>query len=46
MTGIIVGLLIMLADAFVLWCCCRIAGMADQAEEETLDSGKEDKERE
>ena len=33
MIGIIIGLVIMLADAFFLWCCCRVASMADREEE-------------
>ena len=28
MIGIIIGLVIMLADAFFIWCCCRVAGIA------------------
>lgn len=27
MIGIIIGLVIMLADAFFIWCCCRVAGI-------------------
>ena len=46
MVGIVIGLIIMLADAVVLWCCCRIAGMDDQAEEESLERGKEEREHE
>ena len=46
MVGIVIGLVIMLADAVVLWCCCRVAGMADHAEEESLESGKEEREHE
>ena len=41
MIGIIIGLVIMLADAFFIWCCCRVAGIADRAEEEWLDQEKE-----
>ena len=41
MIGIIIGLVIMLADAFFIWCCCRVAGIADRAEEEWLKQEKE-----
>lgn len=41
MVGIIFGLAILLADAFFLWCCCRVAGMADFTEDELLEHGKE-----
>ena len=41
MVGIILGLAILLADAFSLWCCCRVAGMADRTEDELLEHGKE-----
>lgn len=40
MVGIIFGLAILLADAFFLWCCCRVAGMADRTEDELLEHGK------
>ena len=46
MVGIMIGLVIMLVDAAVLWCCCRVAGMVDRAEEESLESGKEEREHE
>lgn len=46
MGGIIFGLAILLADAFFLWCCCRVAGMADHAEEKLLEHGKEVREDE
>ena len=46
MVGIFFGLAILLADAFFLWCCCRVAGMVDRAEEESLKSGKEEIEHE
>ena len=46
MVEIMIGLGIMLADAVVLWCCCRVAGMADRAEEESLERGKEEREHE
>ena len=46
MIGIIIGLVIMLADAFFIWCCCRVAGMADRAEEEWLEREKEAQNRE
>ena len=42
MVGIMIGLVIMLVDAVVLWCCCRVAGMADRAEKESLEYGKEE----
>ena len=45
MIGIIIGLVIMLADAFFLWCCCRTASMADREEEEWLEQEKEAHER-
>ena len=41
MIGIIIGLVIMLTDAFFIWCCCRVAGIADRAEEEWLKQEKE-----
>ncbi len=41
MVGIILGLAILLADAFFLWCCCRVAGMADRTEDVLLEHGKE-----
>lgn len=41
MVGVILGLAILLADAFFLWCCCRVAGMADRIEDELLEHGKE-----
>lgn len=41
MVGFIFGLAILLADAFFLWCCCRVAGMADRTEDELLEHGKE-----
>ena len=43
MIGIIIGLVIMLADAFFIWCCCRVAGIADRAEEEWLEQENIDK---
>ena len=43
MIGIMIGLVVMLVDAVVLWCCCRVAGMADSAEEESLERGKEER---
>ena len=46
MVGIMIGLVIMLVDAVFLWCCCRVAGMVDRAEEESLESGKEEREHE
>ena len=46
MVGIFFGLAILLADAFFLWCCCRVAGMADHAEEKLLEHGKEVREDE
>ena len=45
MIGIILGLVVML-DAVVLWSCCHVASMADRAEEESLESGKEEREHE
>ena len=41
MVGIILGLAILLADAFFLWCCCRVAGLVDRTEDELLEHGKE-----
>ena len=41
MIGIILGLVVMLVDAVVLWSCCRVAGMADRTEDELLEHGKE-----
>ena len=41
MIGMIIGLVIMLTDAFFIWCCCRVAGIADRAEEEWLEQEKE-----
>ena len=41
MVGVILGLAILLAVAFFLWCCCRVAGMADRTEDELLEHGKE-----
>ena len=43
MIGIILGLVVMLVDAVVLWSCCHVASMADRAEEESLESGKEER---
>ena len=44
MIGIILGLVVMLVDAVVLWSCCHVASMADRAEGgESLESGKEEK---
>ena len=34
MIGIIIGLVILLTNAFFLYCCCRVAGEADRREEE------------
>ncbi|MBQ5976792.1 MAG: hypothetical protein IJL51_01490 [Oscillospiraceae bacterium] len=46
MVGIFFGLAILLADAFFLWCCCRVARMADHAEEKLLEHEKEVREDE
>jgi hypothetical protein len=37
MVGIVIALVIMFADAFFLYCCCRVAGEADRREEAVLE---------
>ena len=46
MIGIMIGLIVMLVDAVVLWSCCHVASMADRTVEESLESGKEEREHE
>ncbi|MBQ5976885.1 MAG: hypothetical protein IJL51_01960 [Oscillospiraceae bacterium] len=46
MIGIIIGLVVMLADAFILWCCCRVAGIVDRTDAEWIQKEMEGNEHE